>query len=82
MTSKAGELTIVVCMGPSCSLMGGRDLVQWCKDLEAAGLAVSHQIRGCTGNCMESPVVQWNGRYLTACSPTQLTEKLINEEIM
>ena len=73
------QLKIVVCKGPSCSLMGGDELVTWCEDLEKAGLAVCHQISGCTGNCLESPVVQWNGRYLTECSPEKLTSQLIQD---
>lgn len=74
------QLKLVICQGPSCSLMGSADLVVWCQDLENAGLAVSHQISGCTGYCLESPVVQWNGRFLTCCSPEKLTSQLIQED--
>lgn len=73
------KLNIAVCKGPSCSLMGGSELKDWCEQLEAAGLAIQHQVTGCTGNCLESPVVEWNGRYLTDCSPEKLTAQLIED---
>lgn len=71
---------MIVCKGPSCSLLGGEALLDWCRDLEAAGLPVEYEVSGCSGNCMESPVAQWNGRYLTECSPEKLTEELIRTE--
>ena len=75
-------LNVVVCKGPSCSLMNGSELEGWCRDLEAAGLPIDHDISGCTGNCLESPVVQWNGRYLTECTPAKLTEQLMEDGLM
>ena len=79
MTRQHQSLQVIVCKGPSCSLMGGTELEQWCDALEASGLPVSHEVSGCTGNCLESPVVQWNGRYLTECSPEKLTAQLIED---
>ncbi|MDJ0841492.1 MAG: hypothetical protein QNK37_33600 [Acidobacteriota bacterium] len=76
------SLKVVVCKGPTCSLLNGGELEEWCRDLEAAGLPVSHEISGCTGNCLESPVVQWNGCYLTECSPAKLTEQLMEDGLM
>ena len=75
-------LSVVVCRGPSCSLMDSESLLSWCRDLQEAGLPISFEKSGCTGNCSECPVVQWNGRYLTQCSPARLTEQLILDGIM
>ena len=75
-------LNVVVCKGPNCSLMNGDALEAWCRDLEAAGLPITHDITGCTGNCLESPVVQWNDRYLTMCTPAKLTARLIEEGLL
>ncbi len=74
-----GELRVIVCKGPSCSLLGGDALENWCRELNQAGLPVKHEVSGCTGNCLESPVVQWNGRYITECNPEKLTGQLIEE---
>ena len=82
MPQAVNTLRVVICKGPSCSLMNGEDLVAWCTALKAAGLPVEHAVSGCTGNCLESPVVQWNGCYLTECSPESLTERLIEEGLM
>lgn len=79
MKTESGQLQIVVCKGPSCSLLGGDALQSWCEELVSAGLPVNHNISGCTGNCLESPVVQWNGRYLTECNPEKLTGQLIED---
>ena len=76
------SLNVVVCKGPSCCLMNGDALEAWCRDLAAAGLPVTHEISSCTGNCQESPVVQWNGRYLTECSPAKLTEQLMEDGLL
>lgn len=76
------RLDIVVCKGPTCGFMGGSDLEAWCRDLEAAGLPIRHEICGCTGNCMESPVVVWNGKFVTEADPEKLTALLIEEGIM
>ena len=82
MTEIEKTLNVIVCRGPSCSLMGSDELVAWCRDLKAAGLPLRHDISGCTGNCVESPVVQWRDRYVTEASPEKLTELLIDEGIM
>ena len=81
-TQGVDVLEVVVCKGPSCSLMNGKELERWCEELEAAGLPLKHALSGCTGNCTESPVVQWNGHCLTHCSPQKLTERLIEENLM
>lgn len=78
----SGKLTVVVCRGPSCSLMGGAALQNWCRDLETAGLNIRHGISPCTGNCQESPVVEWNGTYITEATPERLTERLIQEDLL
>jgi NADH:ubiquinone oxidoreductase subunit E len=78
-TQTAAKLKIAVCTGPSCSLLGSSELRDWCGQLEAAGLDIHHEITGCTGNCLESPVVEWNGRYITECSPEKLTSQLIED---
>ena len=62
--------------------MNGDALEAWCRDLASAGLPITHDITGCTGNCLESPVVQWNDRYLTECTPAKLTARLIEEELL
>jgi NADH:ubiquinone oxidoreductase subunit E len=59
--------------------MDGEALTSWCADLEAAGLPVTHGISGCTGHCLEAPVVQWNERMITEASPARLTATLIEE---
>lgn len=78
-TQTKATLKVVVCKGPSCGLMGARRLEEWCADLENAGLSLEHDISGCTGNCLEAPVVQWNDRYLTECTPEKLTSQLIED---
>ena len=75
------SLQIRICRGPNCSLLGGDGLLQWCRDLIAAGIPIDHEISGCTGNCLEAPVVEWNGRYLTEMSPAKLTDQLIGEDL-
>lgn len=79
---KTALLEVIVCKGPTCSLMNGSALEGWCEELEAAGLPLSHSISGCTGNCLASPVVCWNGEYLTGCSPVKLTARLIDEGLL
>lgn len=82
MAEPVKNLKVVVCKGPSCSLMEAEDLMSWCADLAAAGLPIQHEESRCTGNCSESPVVEWNGRYLTECSPVKLTERLIEDGLL
>lgn len=72
-------LSVQVCRGPSCCLMGSRSLVEWCQDLIDAGIELDYQITSCTGHCQEAPVVQWNGRFLTQMSPAGMTRQLIGE---
>ena len=79
MNQSRSSLNVVICQGPSCSLMGCRELLAWCDALKAAGLPINFNVSGCTGNCLESPVVEWNGRYLTESSPEKLTARLIEE---
>jgi NADH:ubiquinone oxidoreductase subunit E len=79
-SSPSKTLAVVICKGPNCSLNNAGALVDWCAQLADAGLPVSHSISGCTGNCSEAPVVQWNGRYLTECSPEKLTEQWITDD--
>ena len=81
-TADNPKLKLIICRGPSCSLAGSAALVDWCRDLEAAGLGIASDVSRCTGNCEESPVVQWNGTYLTRCSPEKLTERLIEEDLL
>ncbi|CAM2006974.1 NAD(P)H-dependent oxidoreductase subunit E [Acanthopleuribacter pedis] len=75
------KLHLTICRGPSCGVMGSDALVAWCADLNAAGLPVSHEICGCTGNCTEAPVIELDGRYVTEVSPEKLTEILIERGI-
>jgi len=79
---KTATLTVTVCQGPSCSLLGGQELIDWARQLSEAGLSVACSQSGCTGNCLESPVVQWNERYVVECTPAKLTELLIEEGVM
>ena len=81
MSSVTSTLEVVICRGPTCSLMDREALQAWCADLEAAGLPVTHEVSGCTGNCLEAPVVCWNGRIITEASPERLTETLIEEDL-
>jgi len=73
------SLSILVCRGPSCCLMGSRAIAEWCQDLKSAGIELDFQITSCTGHCQEAPVVQWNGRYLTQMSPARMTRQLIGD---
>lgn len=76
------KLKIAICKGPSCSLLGADQLQTWCQELVQADLPIHYDITSCTGNCLESPVVEWNGEYVTDCSPAKLTERLISEDLM
>ncbi len=80
--TKNAVLNVTVCAGPSCSLMGGEALSAWRRQLAEAGLPIEGDDCGCTGNCLESPVVVWNGRFLTECTPESLTARLIDEGLM
>jgi NADH:ubiquinone oxidoreductase subunit E len=62
--------------------MDSADLLDWCRDLQAAQLPIQYSESLCTGNCTEAPVVQWNGRYETEASPERLTELLVEEDLM
>ena len=75
-------LKVIVCKGPSCSLFGAAELQRWCEELKRAGLSVEHQISGCTGNCLESPVVQWNDQYVTRATPEGLTGRMIEDNCL
>lgn len=81
MSETTKTLDVVVCRGPSCSVMDSADLLDWCRDLQAAQLPINCSESGCTGNCLEAPVVQWNGRYLTEVTPEKLTEQLMEEDL-
>ncbi|MCB1051429.1 MAG: NAD(P)H-dependent oxidoreductase subunit E [Acidobacteria bacterium] len=72
-------LSVTVCLGPNCSVLGGQELLGWCQDLCQAGLALSVETVLCTGHCAEAPVVLWQDRYVTEANPHQLTERLIRE---
>ncbi len=78
----SANLSVLVCTGPTCSLQGGPALSAWCRDLAAAGLAIEAGTTPCTANCCEAPVVTWNGRYLTECTPEKLTAQLIAEDLL
>lgn len=80
MSATSKTLSITVCRGPSCSLLGSSALVSWCRDLADAGIALDFQISSCTGHCQEAPIVAWNGSFLTQMSPAKMTEALIQEE--
>ena len=58
-------LSVTVCLGPNCSVLGGQELLGWCQDLCQAGLALSVETVLCTGHCAEAPVVLWQDRYVT-----------------
>ncbi len=81
-SNTVARLEVVICQGPTCSLMNGEELHAWCADLGAAGLPIAHEVSGCTGNCLEAPVVEWNGRIITEASPALLTETLIDEGLL
>ena len=74
------ELHIRVCRGINCSIFGAGGLVQWCEDLIANGIPMDFDVSQCTGNCKESPVVAWNGEYLTQMSTEKLTIELMKED--
>ena len=61
-------------------MMGRDELIEWCQDLSAAGIVLNQQISGCTGNCLEAPVVQWNDQLITNSSPEKLTQLLIESD--
>lgn len=77
MTDTMQNLHLTICRGPTCGIMGSDALVTWCVDLQNAGLAVSHEICGCTGNCCEAPVIELDSTYETEVTPERLTEILI-----
>lgn len=81
MSQTSKNLEVIVCRGPSCSVMDSADLMNWCRDLQAAELPVTCAESLCTGNCTEAPVVQWNGRYITEATPEKLTERLMHEDL-
>jgi len=76
------ELEIVVCQGPTCGLMDNHALIAWCDALAEAGLPVTHEVSGCTGNCLEAPVAMCNERIITEASPERLTAALIEEDLL
>lgn len=80
MTSSSKTLSISVCRGPSCSLMGSAALADWCRDLQDAGIEINFEITSCTGHCKEAPIVAWNGKFLTEMSTAKMTEQLIAAE--
>lgn len=82
MSQAVKTLSVVVCKGPTCSAMDSAALQSWAEDLQGAGLPVHTDVTNCTGNCLEAPVVAWNGRYLTETSPEQLTARLIDEGLL
>jgi NADH-quinone oxidoreductase subunit E len=76
-----GKISIKVCHGTSCFLNGSQAIISKLK--EETGISagqttrdglVSYEIVSCMGGCINGPLINVNGEYVTRIRPEQIPE--------
>jgi NADH:ubiquinone oxidoreductase subunit E len=75
-----GKLTVSLCVGTSCHLMGGMDLVTVLEDIKRTlGDVLIIEKSTCLNQCRKGPNLRINGQLYTGMTPERLKQEIMRQ---